>query len=138
MLYWICCCRNILSYDDLMYKYYDWPTFIIIFILWLGICEPPILRNIIKFIRRIITDWIYISYCLLCNYEWAKRTKNLLKVIYTSPWRHSNSSKIFTNFRKKIEVETILVELLKTMNRMDLTRPRLAVTLFDDLFLGVK
>ena len=45
---------------------------------------------------------IYITYLftLLTCYEWAKRTKILLPVIYESPRRHSNSSKTFKKIGK--------------------------------------
>ena len=40
------------------------------------------------------------KYMKICFYEWAKQTKFLLAVIYGSPRRHSNSSKIFKKIWK--------------------------------------
>ena len=43
--------------------------------------------------RRV--DFIVRPWLVLNCYEWAKRTKFLLAVIYGSPWRHSKRSKTF-------------------------------------------
>ena len=58
-----------------------------------------------------------------CDYEWAKRMKFILGVMYGSLRRHSNSSKNWNTFLG-------LAELFKTMN---LSGP--TATLFDSLFL---
>ena len=71
---------------------------------------------------------------ILFSYEWAKRPKLLLAVIYESPRQHSNSFKIFKKMGKKLKYIfwTIfgLAESFKTMNRLGPT-----VTLFDVLFI---
>ena len=58
-------------------------------------------------------------------YEWAKRTKFLLTVIYGATRRHSNSSKTFLKNIEKIEIKLydhFRTETFKTMNRHDPTR----------------
>ena len=61
------------------------------------------------------------------HYEWAKRTKFLLAVMYGSPRRHLSISKAFKNNLKKLNrfLMTILglAESFRTINRPEPTRP---------------
>ena len=77
---------------------------------------------------------IYIAgYCSGCqnihwwiDYDWPKRTKFLLTVIYGSLQQHSYSSKTFKKNRNKLKYIFItilgLAESFKTMNRPDSKR----------------
>ena len=60
-------------------------------------------------------------------YEWVKRLKFLLAVIYGSPCRNSDSSKTFKKDRKKLKYSFMTIfgpaESFKIMNRPGPTRP---------------
>ena len=57
-------------------------------------------KNIFGFRKKVASNLNEIFY-----YEWAKRTKFLLTVMYGSPRRHSDISKTFKNKSEKIEIK---------------------------------
>ena len=60
-----------------------------------------IIRSVISMLCVIHISFKYSSTSIMCNYEWAKRTKFLLAAIYGSARRHSIGSKTFWRNRKK-------------------------------------
>ena len=55
--------------------------------------------------------WRFIIDLTDINYEWAKLTKFLLTVIHGSPRQHSNSSKTFKKYRKKLKYIFFLADI---------------------------
>ena len=71
------------------------------------------------------------------HYEWVKRTKFLLAVMYGSPRRHSNSSKIFLRKKKNEKHLLTILGLAGSFKFQsdEQARPDLTVPQFDELFL---
>ena len=78
-------------------------------------------------LRNLIVPFSEICIFNIHNYDWTKRTKFLLAVIYGSLQRHSNGSKTFLKNRKKLKWSFMTIfepsESFKLMNRPNLAWP---------------
>ena len=104
-------------------------TFYLVFISIFIFVELYIKKKIKNFSSSYI---VYIKNVYMCNYEWGKRMKFVLAIIYRLPRRYSKNSKTFKiNLKKKIFMTILgLAESFKMIDRPDPTEK-----LFDGLLL---